>query len=125
MNAACRILIASLLCAAPFAASAASLPIDGKYGNKAGCLYAKTGETTGEDDFILLTPEDIRSAVAFCEIKSVGKAAGNKISTTLSCADEGEAGNMNLSADVIRTGPDSYRIAFSDGTSWGPFERCK
>ena len=125
MEAACRILIATILCAAPLAASAASLPIDGKYGNKAGCLYAKTGETTGEDDFILLTPEDIRSAVAFCEIKSIGKATGNKISTTLSCADEGEAGNMNLSADVIRTSQDSYRVDFSDGTSWGPFKRCK
>ena len=125
MKAAHRIFIASILCAAPFAASAASLPIDGKYGNKAGCLYAKTGETTGEDDFILLTPEDIRSAVAFCEIKSIGKVAGKKISTTLSCADEGEAGNTNFDADVIRTGQDSYRVDFNDGTSWGPFKRCR
>jgi hypothetical protein len=126
MKAGRRTIFASLVCSAPLAVSAASLPIEGEYGNKAGCLFAKTGESTGEEDFILLTPKEIRSAVSLCEIKSIDKTAGNKIGVTLSCADEGEAGNIPLHADVIRAGGKNiYRVDFSDGTSWGPFKKCR
>lgn len=122
----CRLIIAFLLiCAAPLSAGAASLAIDGQYGDKLGCQFGKTEESTGDSDFILLTRDAIRSSVAFCSIKSIDKTSGNTVSTTISCADEGEAGETTMTANVIRTGHDSYRVDFSDGTSWGPFKRCK
>jgi hypothetical protein len=117
--------IAAFLCTLPLTATAASLPIEGSYGDKAGCRYAKIAEASCEENFILLTKNEIRSAVSLCEIKSVDKTVGDKIAVTLSCADEGDAGNIPLKADVIRTGKGSYRVDFSDGTSWGPFKKCK
>lgn len=119
-----RILITSILCATPFAALAASLPIEGKYGNKSGCHYAKTEESSGDDDFLLLTPEDVRTSVAFCTFKSIDKTAGDTITATLTCADEGESGDQDFVADVMGNGKDGYTVKFRDGSVWGPMKRC-
>ena len=120
-----RILIMSILCVAPFSTSAASLPIDGKYGDKSGCHYAKTEESSGEDDFLLLTPEDVRTSVAYCSFKSIDKTVGDTITATLTCADEGESGEQDFVADVIRNGKDEYTVKFKDGSVWGPMTRCR
>jgi hypothetical protein len=124
MNAA-RTLIASVLCLAPVIASAASLPIDGKYGNQPGCHYAKTEESSGDDDFLLLTPDDVRTSVAFCSFKSIDKTTGDTITATLTCADEGESGDQDFVADVIGNRKDGYTVKFKDGSVWGPMKRCR
>ena len=46
------------------------LPIGGSYGSKEGCVYAKTGESSGADDFTLLTPDAVTTSVFSCDLKS-------------------------------------------------------
>ena len=84
--------MAGILSMLPLASSAATLPLDGSYGNRDGCAYAKSGEYTGSEDFLLLTADNVRSAVAFCEFKRIEKVDGDRTSVAMSCADEGEAG---------------------------------
>jgi hypothetical protein len=120
-----RILLTGLLLAAPLAAAAASLPIDGKYGNKAGCAYAGTGESDGADDFFLLTPEAMTTAASVCEIRTVGKTVGNATSVVFSCQAEGEDGAADSPAKVIKAGRNAYTVTFDDGTVWGPLARCR
>ena len=50
--------------ALPAAVWADTLPIKGSYGNKDGCAYAKSGESTGSDNFFLLTSEAITTAAS-------------------------------------------------------------
>ena len=117
--------MAGILSMLPLASSAATLPLDGSYGNRDGCAYAKSGEYTGSEDFLLLTADNVRSAVAFCEFKRIEKVEGDRTSVAMSCADEGEAGNQDMRGAIVRTGIDSVRVDFEDGTEWGPMKRCE
>jgi hypothetical protein len=114
-----------LLAALPFAAQAATLSIDGKFGNKDGCAYAKTGESTGSDDFFLLTPEAMTTATAYCEVKTVGKTKGDTTSVVFGCQAEGEDSVSDSPAKLIRAGKNAYKVTFDDGTVWGPLKRCR
>ena len=125
MGAPGRSLLVVLLFSLPFAALAAKLPIDASYGSKEGCIYAKTGESSGADDFLLMTPDDIRTSVGFCEYKSLVKTEGNTMTVILSCAAEGEDTNTDFQADFILTGKKTYDVKFADGTAWGPFKKCE
>jgi len=119
------ILIAGLICVAPMAANAASLPIMGKYGDKSGCHYARTGDSDGADVFFLLTSEDVTSAASFCEVKSVGAPKGSDIPVVFACKAEGEDGATDSAALLKPSGKNAYTIAFDDGSVWGPLKRCK
>lgn len=122
-----RVLALSLLiCAAPLSGQAATLAIDGKYGNKAGCRYAMTGDSDGSDDFFLLTPESLTTAAAHCEVETTGKSkAGEPIFAIFSCRAEGEKNATDLPASVEQAGKEGYKIVFEDGTVWGPLKRCE
>lgn len=119
-----RATLIALICAAPFSAAAATLPIDGSYGNKPGCHYAKTEESSGADVFLLLTPESVTTATAYCEVKSVGKTTNGTIDAVLACQAEGEEGETALPARIIPEGKSAYKISFEDGTIWGPLPKC-
>jgi hypothetical protein len=125
MGSAPRVLLTGIFLAAPLAVAAASLPIDGKYGNKAGCAYARTGESDGADDFFLLTPEAMTTAASVCEVKTVGKTVGDTTSVVFACQDEGEDGAADSPAKVIKAGKNAYTVTFDDGTVWGPLKRCR
>ena len=114
-----------LVAAMPFSVQAATLSIDGKFGNKDGCAYAKTGESTGSEDFYLLTPEAMTTATAYCEVKTVGKTKSETTNVVFSCQAEGEEGGTDSPAKVIRADKNAYKVVFDDGTSWGPLKRCK
>ncbi len=107
------------------AAHADPLPLKGSYGNKDGCAYAETGESTGSDDFFLLTPETVTTAASYCEFKKVLKSA-KAFRATMSCQEEGgdEAGTA-FEIDVTPSGKDAYTLTFDDGTVWGPLKLCK
>lgn len=118
--------LASLvMIAMPLTAGAATLPIDGSYGNKAGCRYATTGESDGSDDFFLLAPNAVTTATAHCEVRSVGNKTATTIDTVLSCQAEGEESGTELTAQIVREGKDAYKINFKDGTLWGPLAKCR
>jgi len=107
-------------------AQADTLPISGKYGNKDGCAYARTGESTGSENFFLLTPEAITTATSVCTIKKVIKTDGKSYVATVSCEAEGEDGGTDDTAKITY-GPKGYTIGFTsdDRTKWGPLPLCK
>lgn len=114
-----------VLMAAPALAQAAGGPLDGNYGNKEGCIYARTGDSSGADDFFLLTKEALTTSVAACEIKKIGKTNGDATDVTFSCQAEGEDSGGDIAGKVIRTGKDAVKVTMDDGSSYGPYKRCK
>jgi hypothetical protein len=109
------------LAALTSAAAADTLPIKGSYGNKDGCAYAKSGESTGSENFFLLTSEAITTAASACTIEKVLKTDGKSFTAKVSCEAEGE------DTAKITYGPKGYTIGFtSDATiKWGPLPLCK
>ena len=114
------------LAALSSAAFADTLPIKGSYGNKDGCAYAKSGESTGSDNFFLLTSEAITTAASYCEIKKVLKTEGKNFTATVSCQAEGEEGESEDTAKIT-SGPKGYTIGFTSDAAikWGPLPLCK
>lgn len=114
------------LAALSSAAFADALPIKGSYGNKDGCAYAKTGESTGSEDFFLLTSEAITTATAVCEIQKVLKIEGKNFTATVSCQAEGEESGTEDTAKIT-SGPKGYTIGFTSDAAmkWGPLPLCK
>lgn len=107
-------------------AIAAELPIKGSYGNKDGCDYAMTGESTGSDNFFLLTSEAVTTASAYCTFKEVHEDPDNGFTVTATCEEEG--GNEKqapFEIDIDRAGPDSYLLKIDDGSTWGPLALCR
>ncbi|URK87217.1 hypothetical protein LP421_26660 [Rhizobium sp. RCAM05350] len=116
------LLVTSLATAGSAVASEAFL--DGDYGNTDGCAYSKTGESTGSDNFFLLTNEGITTAASYCSFKGAVTKTGTSFAATVSCSAEGETGEADDSVNILRTSKD-YTIAFKDGTRWGPLKKCK
>ena len=114
------------LAALSTAAHADTLPIKGSYGNKDGCAYAKSGESTGSDNFFLLTSEGITTAASYCEIKKVLKTEGKDFTATVACQAEGEE-SSNEDTVKITSGTTGYTIGFvaDAAITWGPLPLCK
>ena len=114
------------LAALSTAAFADTLPIKGSYGNKDGCAYAKSGESTGSENFFLLTSEAITTAASYCEIKTLVKTEGKNFTATVSCQAEGEEGESEDTAKIT-SGPKGYTIGLASDAAikWGPLPLCK
>lgn len=114
------------LAALSTAANADTLPIKGSYGNKDGCAYAKSGESTGSDNFFLLTSEGITTAASYCEIRKVLKTEGKDFTATVACQAEGEE-SSNEDTVKITSGAKGYTIGFvaDAAIKWGPLPLCK
>lgn len=103
-------------------ASAATLPIEGSYGNDAGCRYARTNESEGADVFFLMTPETVTSAASYCEVAKA-ETSGKDIVAILACEAEGETGITQFPVRITPANK-AYTIKFDDGTTWGPLRKC-
>jgi len=105
-------------------AGAAANLVDGSYGDKEGCHYAETGESSGADIFFLLNKEGVTTAVSYCEFQGEGKKAGGGTVVKAGCHEEG---SEEVTPYELTLTPDSggYTISFPDGTRWGPLARCK
>lgn len=121
-----RHLAAAILLFAPVAANAdgLNLAIGGNYGSKEGCVYAKTGDSSGADDFLLLTPNSITTSVFACDFKKILKKDGDSFTVSGSCQADGEDGNDDQKIQVSRADKNSYRVSFDDGTKLGPIKKC-
>lgn len=107
-------------------ALAANLPLKGSYGNADGCHYATTGESTGSDNFFLLTPEAVTTAVSHCEFKSVLTETAEGFVVSVACHDEGDpADEAGFEINIEPAGPDAYTLRLDDGSTWGPLALCK
>ena len=105
-------------------AGAAADIVDGSYGDKEGCRYAETGETSGADFFFLLNKEGVTTAASYCEFKGEGKKVGGASVVAAECHEEG---SEDVTPYDLTLTPDSggYTVSFPDGTRWGPLMRCK
>ncbi|MCQ8780894.1 hypothetical protein [Mangrovibrevibacter kandeliae] len=104
------------------AAAAPAFP-DAAYGDKDGCAYAKTGESSGSDTFFLLDREGVTTAASYCELKGVKSTGADTFDLKLSCEAEGEDATEDH-ASAKRSGR-TVTLHFADGTTWGPLTRCK
>jgi hypothetical protein len=121
-----RTLAASLvslaaLFALPSFAHAAS--VLGSYGDKDGCRYAKTGESSGSDSFVLLNDEGITTSTAFCAFAAPLRATSKGFEGMATCESSGESGEPGKVR--ITKGAKGYTVAFDDGTRWGPLPKCR
>lgn len=122
-----RALAAAAILLAPVSAGADGLrlAIGGNYGSKEGCIYAKTGESSGADDFVLLTPDALTTSVFYCEFKKIIKKNGDAFTVSGSCQAEGEENGADQTIDISRADKSSYRVHFDDGTKLGPLKKCR
>jgi hypothetical protein len=118
--------IFALIFAAPLPANAASLPIDGSYGNDLGCDLARTGSYNPVDGVYLLTPNDLSTAVTLCSFDEVTTAPGDRHHVSMTCASEGSGPEDNSQDKVEISGNNAagYTVHFADGSSWGPLKKC-
>ena len=117
-------LLPALLLGTAFAGPAAADIVDGSYGNKEGCLYSETGESSGADFFFLLNKEGVTTAASYCAFKGEGTKAGDATKVVAECQEEGMEAPTPYELTLT---PDNggYTISFPDGTLWGPLTRCK
>ena len=98
--------------------------LEGSYGDKEGCRYAETGESSGADIFFLLNGEGVTTSVSYCEFKGEGSKTGKAITVPAECHEEGSEETTPF--DLTLTPEDGgYTVSFPDGTRWGPLARCK
>lgn len=114
-------LIALPLLTATTAMSATFL--DGAYGEKEGCHYAKTGESSGADVFFLLNDEGLTTSTAFCAFSGNPEKTATGFRIETQCESEGEQGDKEMVELTKST--KGYTIRFKDGTSWGPLPKCR
>ena len=94
----------------------------GTFGEREGCRYAKTGESSGADEFLLLNAEGITSSTAFCALKKATTKGKSAYALVLSCETEGESGEESGTATYKN---DAWTVRLEDGTVWGPIKRCR
>ncbi|WP_226951238.1 hypothetical protein [Rhizobium terrae] len=97
--------------------------LDGAYGSKEGCTYAKTGESSGVDDFLLLNDEGVTTSVSACEFKGAPKKTANGFTIKAQCDAEGEVGPEDTV--TITKSAKGYTVSFTDGTKLGPMPKCR
>jgi hypothetical protein len=118
-----RTLMALICWLAPALVLADTFPLDESYGNKDGCAYAKSGESTGSDNFFLLTKDAVTTAVSYCTFKKVGQTTGKGTPVTLSCEEEENL--TDLEAVIAPADKDAMEIRLEDGNVWGPLKKCR
>ncbi len=97
--------------------------LDGAYGSKEGCIYARTAESSGAEDFLLLTDQQLTTAFAFCEFKGKAKKTGDGFTITAQCDAEGETGPQTTA--TLTKSAAGYTVSLPDGTKWGPMPKCR
>jgi hypothetical protein len=103
------------------AANAAKF-LDGAYGSKDGCIYSKTGESSGADDFLLLTDERVTTSVSVCDFKGTATKTATGFTIKAECDAEGEKSPAET-ATIIKSAK-GYTVTFPDGTKLGPMPKC-
>ncbi len=97
--------------------------LDGAYGSKDGCTYAKTGESSGADDFLLINDEGVTTAFAVCEFKGAATKTATGFTIKAECDAEGEKGPAETA--TLTKSAKGYAVSFPDGTKLGPAPKCR
>ncbi len=97
--------------------------LDGAYGSKEGCIYAKTGESSGADDFLLLKDDGVTTSVSACEFKGAPTKTATGFTIKAQCDAEGEVGPEDTA--TLTKSAKGYTVSFPDGTKLGPMPKCR
>jgi hypothetical protein len=119
-----RLALAVAFIAVPSLALAANVPIKASYGSKEGCIYAKTGDSSGADDFFLLTKESVTTSTAQCTFGKLVSNTKGKIKAHAKCETEGEDGGDEI-VTLTPVGASAYTVDFEDGSHWAAVKQCK
>ena len=117
------LLLTGFLAAAATAQAAESAFPGGSFGEAEGCRYARTGDSSGADSFLLLNAEGITTSVATCALKKAVKRNASTYDLTIACESEGESGGDESAKATL--GKKGWTIRVEDGTVWGPLPRCR
>jgi hypothetical protein len=116
----------NILLAIPVALAASSAHaeafLDGAYGNKSGCIYSKTGDSSGDDSFFLLNDQGITTAVSTCDFHGSATKTATGFTIKAECEADGEAGSEDTA--TLTKSAKGYTVSFPDGTKWGPYPKC-
>lgn len=121
-----RAVILGMICATPAAASAATLPIEGTYGNEPGCVLARAGNYGEDDGARILTADSLQTMVTYCSFDEIGTYPDKRHHVAMTCATEGSGPEDNTAerADISGSPERGYIVRFADGTSWEALTRC-
>ena len=121
-----RATIIGLICAAPLSASAATLPIEGTYGNAAGCTLARTNNYGEDDSARILKPDGLETMVTGCSFTEVAAMAGGRHRVAMTCASEGSGPEDNYQdkAEISGDARAGYIVHFADGMAWEALKKC-
>jgi hypothetical protein len=119
-------LIAACGCVSGISVAAPTF-LDGAYGNKEGCLYARTGTSSGADEFFVLNDEGITTAVSYCQFAGEPTKTATGFTISAHCTAEGEEGDDASATETVALDRSAagYTIRFKDGTTWGPLAQCR
>jgi hypothetical protein len=115
-------LISALGLAALPSTLAASPFLDGAYGTKDGCIYHKTGQSSGADDFLLLDDDGITTSVSTCDFQGSATKTDKGFTIKAECEADGEAGSLETA--TLTKSAKGYTVTFPDGTKLGPMPKC-
>jgi hypothetical protein len=121
-----RAAMIGLACAAPLVSHAATLPIDGTYGNPAGCTLARTGNYGEDDSARILKPDSLETMVTGCSFTTVTPMPGGRHHVAMTCASEGSGPEDNYEdkAEISGDAASGYVVHFADGTDWEALKKC-
>jgi hypothetical protein len=121
-----RLAMTALTCVAPAVAIAATLPIDGTFGNDRGCQLARMGDYSEDDSARILTADGLQTMVTACSFDAVTSLKAGGHAVVMTCASEGSGPEDNTTdkAEISGNPEHGYSIRFADGTTWGPLTRC-
>ncbi|RWX78867.1 hypothetical protein EPK99_09830 [Neorhizobium lilium] len=97
--------------------------LDGAYGSKEGCVYAKTGKSSGADDFLLLNDDGITTSVSTCDFQGEATKTATGFTIQAECEADGEAGSLDTA--TLTKSAKGYTVSFPDGTKLGPMPKCR
>jgi len=110
-----RLLLLSLATATPVAAGV--LPLDGAYGNDAGCAFYIYGQAPS-GDYLLVTPDTLASPKLSCDFGSLLTSSGGHFTLDAVCSPGGK-----IRIDVEDRGTGGVAVT-GDGAVLGPAPRC-
>ncbi|MBD9373340.1 hypothetical protein IB238_11990 [Rhizobium sp. ARZ01] len=102
--------------------AAEGVPLGGSFGNAEGCAFLKTGEITS-DGLLALSETAVTAYASSCDFVKVSPAIDGRYQIGGLCHEEGEEVGREEKLTLSRAGS-GYLVTFTDGTVWGPVERC-
>ncbi|MDE1157933.1 MAG: hypothetical protein PW791_06590 [Neorhizobium sp.] len=105
------------------AANAADPFLDGAYGNKGGCLFAKSGDPGDDDTFFTLDDDGITTSEMTCDFTANATKTANGYSVPAQCDADGE--DTKRGTATLAFSDKGYAITLPGGKTWGPYPKCQ